>query len=118
MGKEKVSIVCILKRLERVETELSEIRKDITEYMKPSVNSSSHASNDFLEFTMDDLCEAFGRKHKSYAYRLRDSLMLHGVTTLSEFLSMSPGQLLNLDGIGATTLEYTNKALQKLGITW
>jgi len=118
MKEKRQTIVSILKRIERVEQELSEIRKDIAECLTPTTASADGAEETELEFTMDDFCEAFGRKHKSYAERLRYELAEHGVTTLSQFLAMTPGQLLDMDGIGPGTLKYISKAMKKLGIRW
>lgn len=118
MKERKQSIAILLKRIEKVEYELSDIRKCIAEFMSPPVEGDGEMKELDVYFTLEDLWEAFGRKHKSYAMRLRKALEQRGVTTLPQFLAMSPGQLLNLDGIGPGTLEYTNKALKHLGITW
>ena len=116
MKKSKQSVAAILKRIEMVEYELGEIRKAIAESMTPTVAECE--SPEEVTFTMDDLCEAFGKKHKAYAARLRNALVKQGVTTFSQFLAMTPGQLLALDGIGPGTLQYANKAMKKLGVSW
>lgn len=118
MKKNKQSITTLLKRLEKLESELSEIRKDIAESLIPSSKGGGDAIETVVGFTLDDLYEAFGRNHKSYAVRLRHALEQRGITTLQQFLAMTPGQLLDLDGIGAGTLDYTNKALKQMGIAW
>lgn len=116
MKEKKQSITAILKRIEKVEYELSDIRKCLVELLTPP--SSDTEKQIEVQFTMDDLCEAFGRKHKAYGVRLRNALEMRGVTTFSQFLAMTPGQLLDLDGIGPGTLEYTNKAMKRLGVHW
>lgn len=116
MKEKKQNIIVILKRIEKIEYELSDIRNCLAELLTPPASDTEKQIE--VQFTMDDLCEAFGRKHKSYAVRLRNALAQKGVTTLSQFLSMTPGQLLDLDGIGPGTLEQTNKVMKKLGIEW
>lgn len=118
MKEKKQSITVILKRIEKVEYELSDIRKAIAECLTPTADSSDESEMEDVTFTLDDLCEAFGRKHKAYGVRLRNALEMRGVTTFSQFLAMTPGQLLDLDGIGPGTLEYTNKAMKRLGVHW
>ena len=118
MKERKQSITALLKRIEKVEYELSDIRKCISECMTPPAAEGGDAKEVEVEFTLEDLWEAFGNKHKSYAVRLRHALEQRGVNTLPQFLAMTPGQLLGLDGIGPGTLEYTNKAMKRLGILW
>ena len=118
MKEKKQNITTILKRIEKVEQELGDIRKAIAECLTPTADSSDESDMEDMTFTIDDLCEAFGRKHKAYGVRLRNALANTGITTFSQFLAMTPGQLLDLDGIGPGTLEYTNKAMKKLGVRW
>ena len=116
MKEKKQNITAILKRIEKVEYELSDIRKCLAEMLTPPTSDTERETN--LQLTLDDLYDAFGHKHKSYAARLRNSLARKGVTTLGQFLSLTPGQLFDLKGIGAGTLEQTNKAMKNLGIDW
>ena len=116
MKEKRQSIATILKRIEKVEYELSDIRKCLAELMTPPTSNTEKEIE--VQFTIEDLCEAFGRKHKSYAVRLCNALEHKGITTLKQFLAMTPGQLLDLEGIGPGTLEQTNKAMKKLGIQW
>ena len=44
--------------------------------------------------------------------------MAKDIYTLEEFLSLSPGELLDLENIGYETLIRTKKALDKMGIAW
>ena len=69
-------------------------------------------------YTLDDLYTAFGKKRKGYASRLKSALNEKQITTLEAFLSLSPGELLELNNIGYKTLTYTRKALGSLGIKW
>jgi len=71
-----------------------------------------------MGYTLDDLYKAFGKKRKSYASRLKSALKENQITTLEDFLSLSPGELLELNNIGYKTLTYTRKALESLGIKW
>lgn len=118
MVKKRKSITSILNRIEKIEKELYEIRKDFTECFSPTDVKNKEISVRDIEFTMDDLYDAFGENHKSYAFRLRNALEKKEITTLSQFLSMTPGQLLDLDGVGSGTLQYVNKVLKKMGINW
>ncbi|MBQ8050971.1 MAG: hypothetical protein IJ197_05285 [Bacteroidaceae bacterium] len=69
-------------------------------------------------YTLDDLYNAFGRTTKHYATRLKHSLQQKGISTLPQFLSMTPGELLELDNVSVGTLQKTKKALDRLGIRW
>lgn len=69
-------------------------------------------------YTLDDLYTAFGKKRKGYASRLKSALNEKQITTLEKFLSLSIGELLELNNIGYKTLTYTRKALGSLGIKW
>ena len=118
MKEKRNNFADILKQIEQIEKELREIRKDITQCLTPEIDISNRKEKMVLEFTMDDLYEAFGQKNKSYAVRLRNALEKKGITTLGQFLAMTPGQILNLEGIGFGTMKYTSKAMEKLGIQW
>ena len=107
-----------MKKLEDIENEIKQVRADLADNISPNIERNKDTQNQQLAYTMDDLWEAFGRKHRYYATRLRNALKQQGITTLAEFLAMTPGQLLDLDGIGPGTLQYANKALKKMGIQW
>lgn len=70
------------------------------------------------DYTLDDLYAAFGDGRKSAAARLRIALERKGISTLSEFVSLSPGQLLDMDGVGSGTIGLVYKALIRLGVRW
>ena len=70
------------------------------------------------EYTLDDLYHAFGEEKKSCAARLRNTLERQGVSTLKEFLLLTPGQLLDMEGMGSGTLGLIHKALKKMGVRW
>lgn len=115
MKEKQQSIASLISRLDDIETELKQVRSELAQIATPDVNKPSASQ---LEYTIDDLCQAFGRKHKPYATRLVNVLQQHGIITLQQFLALTPGQLLNLEGIGISTLQYTNSALKRLGIAW
>lgn len=115
--EENKNLTTILHRMENIEKELCELRADLILCATPT--TAENGSNpDVLQFTLDDLCEAFGKKHQPYAVRLRNALAQQGITSLEDFLALTPGRLLDLEGIGPGTLQYANKALKKLGIRW
>lgn len=118
MKEKRQSLTALLKRLEKLEGELCDIRKEIAQCLTPAATDGCEATEPDVQFTLEDLWEAFGSKHRSYAVRLCKALERRGVTTLPQFLKMTTGQLLDLDGIGPGTLEYTNKAMKRLGIPW
>ncbi len=107
----------IMQKLESMEKELRELRLAIGQTMMPEVDCSDKKYNANLQYTLEDLYDAFGRK-KHYAIRLRNALERRGISTMEEFLLLSPGELLNLDGIGPGTLERIKKALDRLGVQW
>lgn len=118
MKEIRISPTSILQKLENMENELREVREYLAQNMITFVNADDRTKDLKLEYTMEDLYEAFGPSKQSYATRLRTSLEKRGVNTLGEFLALTPGQLLDLDGVGNGTLQYTHKALKKLGIQW
>lgn len=116
MEKNK-NLTTILHRMEDIEKELRELRADLIKCATPTAAENDN-EQELLQFTLDDLSEAFGKKHQQYAVRLRNALAQQGITTLADFLTLTTGQLLDMKGIGPGTLQYANKALKKLGICW
>lgn len=111
----------IIDRLESVEREVKEIREYLSrndgEQVAP-VGLPLPLESDFkVGYTLEDLYREFGKK-KSLAYRLKSALKKRNIKTLEEFLSLTPGELLDLEGIGYDTLLRTKKTLSKLGIDW
>ena len=66
-------------------------------------------------YTLEDLYREFGKK-KTMAYRLKSALKKWNIKTLEDFLSLTSGELLELENVGYETLLRTKKALRKLGI--
>ena len=69
-----------------------------------------------LGFTLDDLYAAFGKSKKKG--RLKAALRGNNITTLEQFLSLTPGEVLALKKVGYETLLSTKKAIEKLGLVW
>lgn len=115
--EKKKSISDILRRMSEIEQELHNLREDLLQSATPETPRGGNELES-LQFTMDDIYEALGKKHKPYATRLKNALTQKGIFTLEDFLEMSPGQLLDLEGVGTATLQYTNKVMKKLGIKW
>lgn len=118
MKEKKTSLASLLKKLENIEKELREVREELAQSSAPAVSGSAKSSELGLAYTLEDLYEAFGPSKRSYAVRLNTSLGKIGVKTLGEFLALTPGQLMELDGVGVGTLQHTKKALDKLGVRW
>lgn len=111
----------IIDRLESVERDVKEIREYLS-LEKTSIVTNADIprpiDTDFkLKYTLEDLYKEFGSK-KSLAHRLKTSLQKRNINTLEEFLSLTPGELLDLENVGYDTLLRTKKALSRLGITW
>ena len=118
MKEKKTSLTSILKKLENIEKELREVREELAQSSTPAVSGCARSSELEMEYTLEDLYEAFGPSKRSYAVRLNTSLGKIGVKTLGDFLALTPGQLMELDGVGVGTLQHTKKALDKLGVHW
>lgn len=111
----------LIDKLESVEREVKEIREHLSqndgERVTP-VGFPLPLDPDFkIGYTLEDLYKEFGKK-KSLAYRLKSALTKRNITTLEDFLSLTPGELLELENVGYETLLRTKKALRKLGIDW
>ena len=117
MDKEKLSPTNILKRIESIETELAEIRKYLAESLNDAAKSEVNAPSFNLSYTLDDLYNAMGKK-SHYTERLRNALEKQGIKTLPQFLTLSTGEVLDLEWVGTATLHKTKNALAKLGIKW
>lgn len=111
----------IIDKLDNVEREVKEIREYLSQNDGEKVALMGFPlplESDFMVgYTLEDLYKEFGKK-KSLAYRLKSALKKRNIKTLEEFLSLTPGELLELENVGYETLLRTKKALSKLGIDW
>ena len=111
----------IIEKLESVEKDVKEIKEYLSQNKSVETTSSDSlltVEKDFeLEYSLDDLYRGFGKK-KPYATRLKTALKRRNINTLEEFLSLTPGELLELESVGYKTLLYTKKALERLGLVW
>lgn len=111
----------LVDKLESVEREVKEIREYLSQNDDEKVAPGGFPlplESDFKGgYTLEDLYKEFGKK-KSLAYRLKSALKKRNIKTLEEFLSLTPGELLELENVGYETLLRTKKALSKLGIDW
>ena len=111
----------LIEKLECVEKEMKEIREYLSQEKVAIVTkavSPLQINPDFrVGYTLEDLYREFGGK-VSLARRLKTALQKRNINTLEEFLSLSPGELLELENVGYDTLLRTKKALGKLGIDW
>ena len=100
----------IINKLESIESSVKEIKVFLSQ-------NSVAATPEKSPLTVEDLYREFGSK-KSLAQRLKTALQKRNVNTLEEFLSLTPGELLDLENVGYDTLLRTKKALSRLGIAW
>lgn len=109
----------IIDRLDCVEREVKEIREYLSqgEAGAPLDFPLATAPDYELGYTLEDLYREFGGK-KSLVHRLKTALKKRNIKTLEDFLSLTPGELLDLEGVGYDTLLRTKKALSKLEIVW
>ena len=117
MKEKKQSMLDVLQRLAEVEIELSKIRQQIAQEMNETAHKEDGRREYNVTYTLDDLYKAFGSK-QHYATRLKHALQQKGINNLTEFLAMTPGELLELDNVSVGTLQKTKKALERLGICW
>ena len=109
----------IIDRLDCVEREVKEIREYLSqgEAGAPLDFPLATAPDYELGYTLEDLYREFGGK-KSLAHRLKSALKKRNIKTLEDFLSLTPGELLELENVGYETLLRTKQALNKLEIVW
>ena len=111
----------LIAKLHSIENELSEVReylsRNAVDMTIEKTGTPTPTIRDTKGYTLEDLYEGFD-KRKHYAVRLKHALERRGIYTLEEFLSISPGELLDLENIGYETLIRTKKALDKMGIAW
>lgn len=111
----------IIEKLEIIESEVKEIKEYLSQEnaaTTPNTESPLPIDPDFkLGYTLEDMYREFGGK-VSLARRLKSALQKRNINTLEEFLSLSPGELLELENVGYDTLLRTKKALNRLGIAW
>jgi hypothetical protein len=68
--------------------------------------------SDFKDgYTLEDLYREFGKK-KSLAYRLKSALKKRNIKTLEDFLLLTSGELLELEGVFYDTLLRTKKGIE------
>ena len=111
----------LIDKLQNIEKEVKEIRDYLSLSESGTVtpaDSPLAIEPDFkMGYTLDDLYREFGNK-VSLARRLKSALQKQNINTLEEFLSLTPGELLDLENVGYDTLLRTRKALNRLGIAW
>lgn len=115
----------ISQKLQAASVELDSLRESILALAEPCDNSGKSVSlplpdapNYAKGYTLDDLYKAFGPKKQTYANRLKSALRKRQITSLQDFLLLTPSELLELDNVGYGTLQKTQAALKRLGIDW
>lgn len=111
----------ITDKLASIERDVKEIREYLSHNESMSVtpveNPLTIEKNFELRYTLEDLYREFGNK-KLLAHRLKTALQKRNIKTLEEFLTLTPGELLDLENVGYDTLLRTKKALSRLGLVW
>lgn len=127
MNKEEILIKLdeISQKLHSASVELDSLRERIFALEEPFDSSEKSTSlplpdvpNYAKGYTLDDLYKAFGPKKQSYAKRLKSALRKRQITSLQDFMLLTPSELLELDNVGYGTLQKTQAALKRLGIDW
>lgn len=70
------------------------------------------------DVTLDDIYNAFGKKKKYYAARLKHAFLEHHVETIEDMMTLSIYDIMDMDGIGAETLRLLILKLNSLGINY
>lgn len=76
MKKKRTSPTSMLQKLENIENELREVREYLAQNMIAFVNADDRTKDLKLEYTMEDLYEAFGPSKQSYANRINRCLIV------------------------------------------
>ncbi|MBR6141484.1 MAG: hypothetical protein IKQ37_06960 [Bacteroidaceae bacterium] len=113
----------IIEKIEGVERELKGIREALSQDGLCKAPEKSNSPFDTMpdisiNYTLENLYEAFGKKKQPFARRLKHALMKHRIHTLEGFLNLSAGEVLGLENVGYETMLQTKKALARLGISW
>ena len=70
------------------------------------------------DITLIDIYEAFGKKKKHYATRLKHAFLEHHIETIEDLKALSLNNIINMNGIGAETLRLLVSKLNGLGIDY
>lgn len=103
-------------RLGSIIEDIQRIRKDLENVPYPTSKVTSPDAPD--DVTLEDLYGAVRHYSKSSASNLRDALIKHNITSISELTKLRPRDLKQFNNLGATTIYYTREALEDLGILW
>ena len=66
--------------------------------------------------TLEYLYSTFGENNQQLASRLCVALEKEGISTLYELMTLSPWQLLDMEGVTGVTLELIHKGLKQMGV--
>ena len=66
--------------------------------------------------TLEYLYSTFGENNQQLASRLCVALEKEGISTLYELMTLSPWQLLDMEGVTGITLELIHKGLKQMGV--
>ena len=66
--------------------------------------------------TLKYLYSTFGEGNQQFASRLCVALEKEGISTLYELMTLSPWQLLDMEGVTGATLELIHKGLKQMGV--
>lgn len=101
------------------DNEIVPLKAEVPSFAEPIPTAEQQTNDvqpDNASCTLGDLYAAFGEDKKPVATRLRHALENHGVTTIYELLTLSPWQLLDMEGVGGVTLELVHNSLKKMGV--
>ena len=101
-------------RLQSLMDDLDVLRRSIEECEKKAYNPSSANG-----VTLDDVFKALEKKsHRNSRFKLRELCRSNNISSLDEFLKISPNAFVHYKGIGPTTAYQVRVAIESLGIVW
>ena len=112
--KQLETIDALKKRVQSILNDLEDLRKSIEKSERNAYNPSSANG-----VTLFDVFEALEkRKHKNARSKLRQLCRNEKISTLDEFLKISPSDFLKYRNIGSNTVYQVREVIESFGIIW
>ena len=112
-----------LKQLEMIDALKNRVQSilDELDILRKSIEESENAYNPSSAngVTLDDVFNVLAkRNHKSSRFKLRELCKSKNISTLDEFLQISPREFIENKGIGRATAYEVRDAIESLGVVW